>query len=411
MKGGLEVALPLASHVRVTGAAEVEIVNRLSIQRPFPGSGWFIVLATLLSVYGCGDDGPTGSGSYQYAVPQQTGDGWTTGDAVDHGIDLGPVGALFDRISVGLYENTHAVLIVRNGVLVIEEYFPGSSIELGTRDWDRDMLHDLHSVTKSFNSALIGIAIDWGLIGSVDDKISAYLPEYADLFADVHKDSIQIKHLLAMTSGLYWDEWSYPYTDPRNTHVAMNQSGNPVGYVLGLPMETSPGETFLYNSGLSITLGRILHNASGLRPDEFAAAHLFGPLGINESYWWRYPDGTVQTGGGLYLRPRDMAKLGQLYLNGGRWGAQQLISRAWVDESVEQHAPDQGYGYQWWLETFAVDGQVVDSYSANGRGGQYIFVVPELELVAVFTAGNDDARALAPFDMLERFLLPAVLAR
>jgi CubicO group peptidase (beta-lactamase class C family) len=356
-----------------------------------------LAVAALGAFCACGDDGPSSPHSiYTYAVPEQTSDGWATGHVSDHEIQLTPFVVLFNRILAGSYKEIHSVLILRNGVLVVEEYFPGESIERGHQQWDRDMLHDLHSVTKSFNSAVFGMALDEGMIGDVEDRISSYLPEYADIFADAQKDSIRVKHLLSMTAGLHWDEWSYPYTDMRNTHVAMHLAADQLRYALGLPMVASPGEEFLYNSALSITLGRIVHNATGLRPDEFAERYLFGPLGISDYYWWRYPDGTVQTGGGLYLRPRDMAKFGQLFLNGGRWGDRQIISEGWIEESVNQQAPDSRYGYQWWLEYYSVDGAVFDSFSARGRGGQYIFVFPDLDLIAVFTGGNDNQLALQP---------------
>ena len=229
-----------------------------------------------------------------------------------------------------------------------------------------------------------------------------------DVFADSERDSIRIKHLLAMTAGLYWDEWTYPYDDIRNTHVGLARSPDPVRYALELDVMAPPGTVFLYNSGMSITLGRIVNNATGLTVDSFAEQYLFGPLGITDYYWYSYPDGTFQTGGGLWLRPRDMAKFGLLYLNGGRWGDVQVLSEAWVNESVQQHAPGVGYGYQWWLGYYGVGGQVIEGYSARGRGGQYIFVLPERDLVAVFTGWNDNELAAQAHEMFRDYILAAL---
>ncbi|UCC84183.1 MAG: serine hydrolase [Gemmatimonadota bacterium] len=375
---------------------------------------WLLVLTVVTGINACGEGGPTGSGhplfsSFVYEIPEQTDDGLVTGHLSDYGFDLGTVTSLGNRILDGTYVNIHSVLIVKDGVLVLDEYFPGRGYNRPYTDWDKHVLHSMHSVTKSYTSALIGIAIDQGQIASVDDKISTYLPEYADVFEGSERDSIRIKHLLSMTAGLYWDEWTYPYDDIRNTHVALASSSDPVRYALELPVVAAPGEVFQYNSGMSITLGRIVHNASGLTTDRFAEQYLFEPLGITDYYWYSYPDGTFQTGGGLWLRSRDMAKFGLLYLNGGRWGDQQVVSEGWVVESVEQHAPGIGYGYQWWLGYYGVGGQVIDAYSARGRGGQFIFVLPEADLVVVFTGWNDNELANQAFEMLREYVLAALM--
>jgi CubicO group peptidase (beta-lactamase class C family) len=371
-------------------------------------------LALLATIAACGDEPqPTGTSrpatSYTYEVPEQTADGLETGHLSDYGFDLQRITYLMNRILNRSYVNIHSVLVVRNGVLVLEEYFPGASYNRPYTRFARDTLHSLHSVTKSFNSALVGIAIDQGRIGSVDDKISTYLPEYADVFEDSERDSLRIKHLLAMTAGLYWDEWTYPYDDIRNTHVALARSPDPVRYAIELPIMAPPGTIFQYSSGMSIVLGRIVHNATGLRPHKFAEQYLFGPLGITDYYWYIYPDGTVQTGGGLYLRPRDMAKFGILFLNGGRWGDEQVVSEGWVNESVQQHAPGVKYGYQWWLDSYTLWGQLKEGYSARGRGGQFIFVLPDLDLVVVFTGWNDNELAGQAYDMLWDYVVRALL--
>jgi CubicO group peptidase (beta-lactamase class C family) len=143
-----------------------------------------------------------------------------------------------------------------------------------------------------------------------------------------------------MTAGLAWDESSLPYTDARNDHVAMNHSEDQICYVLERPLVAALGTKFNYSSGISIVLGEIIHKVSGMRADKFAEQHLFKPLGISDYSLLRYPNGLIQTGGGLYLRPRDMGKIGYLLLNGGRWQGKPIVSETWLRESTKQQAPD-----------------------------------------------------------------------
>lgn len=345
-----------------------------------------------------------------YSVPQQLNDGWSTAHVSDVGLNCNLIENLLGQIRNGAYKNIHSVLIVRNGKLVVETYFPGQEEDGRHQEYGLDTLHGIHSATKSVNSILVGIAIAQHRIRDVDAKVSTLVPEYSDLFTNREKDEILLKHLLSMTAGLSWAEWGIPYTDPRNDHVAMNRSPDPVRYVLSKRLVTPPGMKFNYNSGISITLGEVIHRASGLRPDEFAEQHLFKPLGISKFQWLKYANGIVQTGGGLYMRPRDMAKLGYLFLNGGRWQGKQIVSEDWIRESTTQQAPDAQYGYQWWLGRLGAAGRAVTTYGAQGRGGQFILILPELHMVAVFTGWNDDnGLTEQPIDILQRFVIPAAL--
>ena len=367
------------------------------------------VIAGLLSS-GCGEatDPP-------YAAPEATGDGLATGQPADYGVRMKSVADLIERIQAGSYVNIHSLLVLRKDTLVVEEYFPGMSDGGVDVAYDRDTLHTLRSVTKSVNAILIGIAVDQGLIGSVDDPIASYLPEYADIFADPRKRAIRVRDLLSMTAGLQWDEWTVPYSDPRNDVARMNGVPDPVRYVLERPLVADPGQAFVYSSGVSDTLGLILQNASGLRPDLFAERHLFSTLGITRYYWSRYPNGFVRTNGGLYLRPRDMAKIGLLYLNRGSWGPQRVVSEDWVAECTRAQAPEfsgaheRGYGFQWWLDRFAPPGRsLVTGFGGRGRGGQFVFVVPDTDLVVVFTGWNDNELERQAYEMMERYVLPAI---
>jgi CubicO group peptidase (beta-lactamase class C family) len=370
---------------------------------------WLIAFAAL-GIFSCGKDTVVNPPAYTYRIPEQTDDGWQTASLADVGIDENVISGAIDRINYKLYKEVHGILIVKDGKLVFEEYFSGQSFDGSFTKFDKNTRHDLASVTKSFTSALIGIAIDHGLIQDVHAKVFDFFPGYADLRND-EKDKITLEHLLTMSAGLQWDEWSYPYTDSRNSFVSMNNSGDPIRYVLSRPVAEVPGSKFVYNSGLSITLGGIITNISDQSFDAFVKENLFSPLGIANYYWWKYPNGTFQTGGGLYMLPRDMAKFGYLYLNNGMWDGRQIISKEWVEQSTQAHlAIDSywNYGYQWWLRTYHAGSRDDKAFAARGSGGQYIFVFPSLEMVVVFTGGNYSTPE--PVDeILTRFILPAVL--
>src|SRR5262245_19636516 len=254
----------------------------------------FLLVSPLL--FGCDSAKP-----YRYTAPTQTSDGWDTSSIGSEGIGLQPITDLIERINDGTYKNIHSVLVTKNGKLVVEVYFPGSDSNKKYQLFDRDTLHELHSVTKSVNSILVGIAIDQHLIAGVESPISLLYPAYSDVLAENGKSEIRLKDLLTMRAGLSWDEWTYSYGDARNDHVAMNSSKDPVRYVFERPMVGKPGDKFAYSSGITIALGEAIHLASGINTDKFAEQHLFEPLGISNFYWWTYPSGFVQTGGGLCL--------------------------------------------------------------------------------------------------------------
>ena len=355
--------------------------------------------------------------AYHYTVPQQTNDGWETASMEVENVDAGLMGKLMERIGNNDYKNIHSVLLVKNGKLVVEEYFSGRDSNGKFHAFNRDIRHEMHSVTKSVNSILVGIAIDQHLIGGVDEKVSSLFPDYGDVFADHQRDGIRLKDLLTMSAGLSWDEWTHPYGDSRNDLAIMDQSKDRLRYVLTRPVTAPPGVKFAYSGGVSYMLGEIVRRQSGMRTDQFAARYLFGPLGITNCFWWKYPDGAVDAGGGLVLRPRDMAKIGSLFLNGGRWQGKQIVSEQWVADSTRNYVDARqfppwikgdGYGYQWWVRSFQVNGRTVFSYHAAGLGGQFVFVFPSLQMVAVFTGWNDGSLGVQPFDMVERYILPAI---
>ncbi len=341
---------------------------------------------------------------YRYNAPQKMNDGWETSSLKALDIDESRIKNMVEAILIEKYKRIHSVLVVEKGKLIIEEYF---------YSFDRNTKHVIHSDTKSVTSALIGIAVDQGHIADLHDPFLNYFEEYADI--GKYKNKINLKHLLTMTGGFNWDETTYSYSNPKNSHMLMNNSNDPIKYVLERPIQNWPGERFRYNSGISIILGEIIRRATSYTAETFAEKYLFGLLDVSDYIWVRYPNGTLQTGGGLLMRPRDMAKFGHLFLSGGVWKGKRIISEKWINESTKEHIhlPSFGYGYQWWTRTFfnKKNRTEMKSFFAWGYGGQYIFVFPKIEAVAVFTGGNyfDKPKSMAPFEMLNKYIIPALV--
>ena len=348
---------------------------------------------------------------YVYTVPTQTDDGWETASLTDVGMDETPIAQFMNEALNNLEHKIHGILIVKSGRLVFEEYFPGYAFYHGPlTEFDRETKHNLASVTKSFTSALIGLAIDNGFIQNVNQKMFSFFPEYIDLNND-EKDKITLEHLLTMTSGLEWDESTFSYSDPRNDVFQLFHQNDPIRFILNKPMVTEPGTQFLYSSGSANVLGEIIRKTTGLRADDFAREYLFSPLGITDYKWVILPNNVLFTSGDLKLRPRDMAKLGDLYLHDGVWKGQQIISEWWVEKSTRSFInadPGWEYGYKWWLYTYEINSQQIESYSARGWGGQNIIVFPSLDMVVVTTAGYYDDRDLE--FQIGVILIPTILS-
>lgn len=253
-------------------------------------------------------------------------------------------------------------------------------------------LHTMQSVTKSVTSALIGIAIGRGELAGVDVPLLDFLQAYELGDVDEWQRSLMLRDLLTMRAGIAWDESSVPYTDPANSCARMEGSDDWIQFVAEQPMAHQPGTVFNYNSGASQLLSLIIRESTGKHVDEYAAEHLFGPLGITSYFWKKTPRGFPDTEGGLYLFPRDLAKIGYLYMMDGVWDDVRLLPEGWVQASVERSVTDTGwdgigYGYQWWLIPWEHD-PARYAYAALGYGGQRLLVVPQHGLVAVFTGWN-----------------------
>jgi CubicO group peptidase (beta-lactamase class C family) len=272
-------------------------------------------------------------------------------------------------------------------------------------------------VTKSVTSTLIGIAINHGEIDGVDERMLPFFSHYPNIAnMDARKQAITVEHLLTMTAGFRWDEWSLPYTHPANSVNLMYVSNDWVKYTLDLPMVDAPGARFEYNSGVSMLLSAILTGATGVSARDYAAEHLFGHIGVTAWQWDSAPQnpGMSIGGWGLRLRPVDMVKFGLLYLQEGQWNDAQIVPGEWVAASTQSHSViDEWseYGYQWWTYSDRVVSEGLidrnDVFRAVGRGGQYIWVVPHYDLVVVSTAWNDNnGESSSP--MFFRYIIPSV---
>lgn len=386
----------------------------------FIGLTAFLILAILT---GCSASPP----EYVYTQPENSGDGIPTGTLDTAGLDFETLARGIDSIRDGDFKAIHSLLIYKDGALVLEEYFAGQKFTwdnpsyLGAwSNWGPNEPHVSMSVSKSFVSALTAIAIEEGFIGSIDDPIFDYLPEYQQ-YATGGKQSITIEHLVTMTSGLAWDEWGASFSDSNNNDaIRIYYCDDQVECILEVPLDHEPGTTFTYSGGNMVLLGQIIYNTTGMYLDEFAAEYLYAPLGIQRQIAWnRYPSGIVDAVGGASHTSREMLKLGITYLNGGVWDGQQVIPAEWVEHSSVPYGSNTGikvpgedggkvgYGYTWWTSETRQNGENLDMFYADGWGGQRIIVIPDLDMVVVMTAGNYTMKTTS-FRLMERVILPAV---
>lgn len=343
---------------------------------------------------------------YEYAVPEKIDDGWEISSLSKEGVDPENINVLIREILNKNLKDIHSVLLVKNGKLILEEYFYG---------YNRDTKHIMYSASKSVTSILVGIAVDQNMIPDVDQKVYEYFPEYKDTKWVNQKYDIRLKHVLTMSAGIDWVDWKYPHHDARNSTGAMARSGDWIKFVLDRDMIERPGNRFNYSDGLTMLLGGIIKRSTGMYADEFAEKHLFTPLGISEYSWRKSPGGSVITAWGLSLKPRDMAKIGYLFLRQGKWNDRQIISQKWVSESTKAQITDvtagYGYGYQWWCGEKDIYDQFIKVYYAAGMGGQLIFVSPSQNLVAVITSSaiSNVLKELRPQVIMTDYILPAML--
>ncbi len=359
---------------------------------------------------------------------------WPTGIPASLGLDAKVLAELDADIAAGKYGSVDSMLVIRHGRIAYDRSYPrdyGSAAGPAAKRsgplilhdpsgpynylntwwhpyYRRGDLHTLQSVTKTVMSATIGAAMARNDFPGLETPILGFFDEGRLANVDERKRRITIRHLLTMTAGIEWRE-DLPFSDPKNSAHAMEATCDWARYTIDQPMQHEPGAVFHYSSGVSQLLSYVFRRATGQDIEEYAVRHLFTPLGIRRFFWKRTPDGLANTEGGLYMRPHDLAKIGYLYLKKGVWDGKQIIPQQWMEASITPSATVSEstgvrYGYQWWLLPHG-DGRRL-AWAALGWGGQLLIVVPEVDLVLVFTGWNihEEPSQLRPSVALERIL-------
>ncbi|MBL8130823.1 MAG: serine hydrolase [Anaerolineae bacterium] len=300
---------------------------------------------------------------------------WRTSTPEAQGMDSAEVAALFETFSADYY-NLDSLLVVRHGVIVAEAYAPPFAQE------DK---HQLASASKSVTATLIGVLLQQGTLESLDLPLLGFFPEVTPQNLDANKEAITLRHMLTFTSGLDCNE----LTQANATTRALINSEDWRQFTLDLPVKFAPGRTFQYCNASTYLLSAVISELTGMSAAEYAAEHLFAPLGITDTAWTASPQGVSIGFAELYLNTRDLAKIGILYLNGGMWEGEQIIpadfAQAALSTQVEPGWPNTGYGYQWW--TFLPNGAAI----AVGFAGQYVLIDPAKDLVVVMTGAVNEA--------------------
>jgi CubicO group peptidase (beta-lactamase class C family) len=342
------------------------------------------------------------------------GDGWEIASPAQEGFDPESLCALGPHLAALRDADPHGVVVVRHGKLVYEAYFSGDDGRWPQQHWNAPLVptphdvrtkHDLQSATKSVTALLVGIALDRGDLKSLDTPVLSLFPSYADLQTP-DRLRITVRDVLTMRTGL---RWQYkPFLDMARR---MDAAPDPFRFFLEQPVTGTPGKTWRYNNGTAEIAGGIVHRASGLPLDQFAKRYLFDPLGIDDWEWGRMANGDPGASWGLRLRPRDLAKIGQLVLNRGTWRGRRVVSSAWIEQMIAPQVIRRGlnYGYLWWLDRRSIGGRDVDVAEAIGWGGQYLEVIPSLDLVLVVSSGIYDFKGGSPQGLANDAALEMVL--
>jgi CubicO group peptidase (beta-lactamase class C family) len=347
----------------------------------------------------------------QAQTSRQATDAWPSASAAQSGLSDARMRALDTALHSGEFKKVGSVLIARHGRLVYEAYLDG----------DPATLRDTRSATKSITDILVGIAIDEHKLSGVDAKILALLPEHARKLQnpDPRKSAITVEDFLTMSSPLECDDWN---DASRGNEERMYLVEDWAQFILDLPIrgrmhageqpETPPyGRYFSYCTGGAFTLSEVLHKVTGQRTDRYANDNLFQPLGIVNVTWVYSPMNIPQTGGGLRLTSRDLLKLAQLYLDGGRWGGKRIVSESWVRASTGPHAridETTEYGYLWWLKSFKSGGKSYPAFFMTGNGGNKVVAIPALDMSVVITSTNYNTHGM--HEQTEKILTDYILA-
>jgi CubicO group peptidase (beta-lactamase class C family) len=349
-------------------------------------------------------------------APTAMNDGWSLASQADAGLDPAKLCELDAFLHEWPEPGIHAVVVVRNGKLVMERYFAGDDErwgeKLGTVRFGPEVKHDLKSISKSVTSLLIGIALSEGKFPALDSPVLDAFPEYPDLRTP-EKSRITFRDLLTMSSGLAWEE-DVPYANPRNDERGMLEAKDPFRYILSRPLAAPPGGVYHYSGGVTSLLGEALVKTTGRSLTDYARDKLFLPIDAPDFEWLEVGlSRRLGAYGSLRMRPRDAAKLGRLLLSDGAWNGKQVLPAGWAAQSITPRTNGDGpffYGYQWWLGRTFRNGAELKWAAGYGIGGQRLFVVPTLDLVVMISAGlyGRPQQFVLPNNIFTRVVLPAV---
>jgi CubicO group peptidase (beta-lactamase class C family) len=340
-------------------------------------------------------------------------DGWIQTGPAAAGLSETKLSAMSAALRSDQFKKIGSVVIARHGKLGFEDYVEG----------DADTLRDTRSATKSITDVLLGIALQEGKVSAVDAEVLGLLPEHARRIQnpDPRKSKITIEDFLTMSSPLECDDWN---DASRGNEERMYLVEDWAQFILDLPIRgrmrvgekpeaPEHGRFFSYCTGGVFVLSEVLTRATGVRTDRYAQEKLFAPLGITNVEWVYSPLNVPQTGGGLRLSSRSLLKIGQLYLDGGRWQGHEIVRQGWVRDSTRPHARIDDateYGYLWWIKSFKSGDKNYPAFFMSGNGGNKVVVIPRLDLVVVITSTNYGTRGM--HEQTERiltdYILPAV---
>lgn len=380
-----------------------------------------LVLLMISLIIGCNKKDNPVNPVYFYSAPVAYNDDLEVSTLESEGLDVTPIRGMMDYINSIDQHRIHNILIIKNNKLVFEEYFQGYALSFTAAGLDgpimqytRETDHYMASVTKSVTSVITGVAINRGLIPDLNKKIIDYFPEYEGIMTG-EKANITIQHLLTMRVGLEYDENTYPYTDSRSDTYKMMHSSDPIEYVLSKPIASTPGTQFHYNTGSTNVVATIIEKESGMQFFDYANEYFFDAMNIQGGKWIMLNKGLPMASGGLYLRARELCKIGLLFLNDGMWQEKQYITSEWINDSQYAYIastgylPNTAYGYQWWITHFTAKGTSYKCFFAAGWGDQYLFIIPELEMIIEFNGGNYlNTGSISPINLVTNYILKAV---
>ncbi len=327
---------------------------------------------------------------------------WPSATPDEVNMDAAKIDAAISQIETGNYGAIRSLVVIRNGKLITEKYFGNNGEK-----------RPVYSVTKSIGSTLLGIAKHQGADINIDESIMTYFPQYSNIPNADQVQLVTLHDLLTQRHGYLWDEWVVPYGDFNNPVSQMLRSADWYLTALQWPIVQIPDQDFAYSTGHSSLMSPILQNRTGRDVYEFATSELFNPLDITDTHWelingggvqgqgiTQFPFGIEPLGFGLWLKPIDMAKIGELFRLKGMWEGKRILAEDWVTQSVQLYSngdtdPDvftgqySGYGYQWWGFRFIDSiGRSADAFYANGYGRQFIMVIPAYDAIIVSTADD-----------------------